>query len=717
MKSSSGGSATKMERKMVEKNRRMHMKRLCFKLSSLIPREHITSSKDALTQQDYLDLAASYIKTLQGRIEKLKQRRELRTSTNGINKDISNEMPIGMRLPVIEVRHQESNLEVVLISGLNRSFTFHEVISILEEEGAEVVNANFSVVGDKIFHTIHSQFCALDMMPTLKLFNYGGSMATLAPGVLLKLLDGMNTGSPKPIGEHRNALLQVTDIVPADLDEKDLWPKHGFYIKVSDSSHSIYVSLPFDQDDLVLSNKMQLGQFIYVDRLEPSSPVPVIMGAKPLPGRHPLLGTPEPIVRVKGNGEKSANHHRRGSWGPEQNPAGSISSPKVVKPTTLDFEEKTPVKDRAWSTQISPLVSRRSAKEGSSGLTPRSSVIGTPLSKMADLKDASSLEKNATTSTTRLRGAAKVEDSSSTSDEQEDTSVISNQLYSHSGSSATSEQSSGNCMPLPGKLSMLGKEAIQHREAAQKVALQALREASATETMVRILKLFSDLSSAARQEAPAACFDQFLSFHQEIVQAVTGLETIQAATSITTTSEKESVIEKDDQGILQEIAHNSVDQHGQANKNASKRRAAVVSKSVSFGRETNEVKRVSLGKHPRSSVNQKASSDRKGVDAVANDENEAPTSSLGSSIKLAKKIQNEAALWFMEFLEAALESGLKKTKGSMGGNGRKSGCCPQSLILRVINWVEVEQSDSNKRPVHPRVAQIARKLRIKAKNP
>ncbi|XP_010936747.1 uncharacterized protein [Elaeis guineensis] len=576
-------------------------------------------------------------------------------------------------------------------------------------------------------------------------------MATLAPGVLLKLLDGMNTGTPKPIGEHRNALLQVTDIVPADLDEKDLWPKHGFYIKVSDSSHSIYVSLPFDQDELVLSNKMQLGQFIYVDRLEPSSPVPVIMGAKPLPGRHPLLGTPEPIVRVKGNGEKSANHHRRGSWGPEQNPAGSVSSPKVVKPTTLDFEEKTPVKDRAWSTQISPLVSRRTGKEGSSGVTPRSSVIGTPLSKMADLKEAGSLvrkscaiskfsrsknlcerdpkipkspfpsEKNATTYTTRLRSAAKVEDSSSTSDEQEDTSVISNQLYSHSGSSATSKQTSGNCMSLPGKLSMLGKEAVQHREAAQKVALQALREASATETIVRILKMFSDLSSAARQEAPAACFNEFLSFHQEIVQAVTDLETIQAATSMTTTSEKESTIEKasekDDQGILQEIVLNSVDQHRQTNMNPSKRRAAVVSKSVSFAPETNEVKNVSLGKHPRSSVYQKASSDRKGVDTVANNEKEAPTSSLGSSIKLAKKIQNEAALWFMEFLEAALESGLKKAKGSMGGDARKSGCCPQSLILRVINWVEVEQSDSRKRPVHPRVAQIARKLRIKAKNP
>nr|XP_010940038.1 transcription factor bHLH162 [Elaeis guineensis] len=157
MKSSSSGSAAKMERKTVEKNRRLHMKSLCLKLSSLIPKEHISTSKDVLTQQDHLDLATSYIKMLQDRIEKLKQRRELQTSVEGISNDISREMTIGIRLPVIEVRHQDSNLEVVLITGLNKSFMFHEVISILEEEGAEVVSASFSAVGDKIFHIIHSK--------------------------------------------------------------------------------------------------------------------------------------------------------------------------------------------------------------------------------------------------------------------------------------------------------------------------------------------------------------------------------------------------------------------------------------------------------------------------------------------------------------------------------------------------------------------------------
>lgn len=68
----------------------------------------------------------------------------------------------------------------------------------------------------------------------------------------------------------------------------------------------------------------------------------------------------------------------------------------------------------------------------------------------------------------------------------------------------------------------------------------------------------------------------------------------------------------------------------------------------------------------------------------------------------------------MEFLEKGLETGMKKSKGTADGDVKK---VPQSLILKVINWVEVEQCDCNKRQVHPKAAQIARKLRIKMKNP
>ena len=107
--------------------------------------------QDAMTKQDNLDQATSYIKYLRARIEKLKQRRLVQTSA------VRNEMGTGYLLPIIEVKYQDLNLEILLISGVNKSFMFHEVINVLEEEGAEVIHASFSVVGDKIYHTIHSQ--------------------------------------------------------------------------------------------------------------------------------------------------------------------------------------------------------------------------------------------------------------------------------------------------------------------------------------------------------------------------------------------------------------------------------------------------------------------------------------------------------------------------------------------------------------------------------
>ncbi|THU45187.1 hypothetical protein C4D60_Mb02t15280 [Musa balbisiana] len=152
MRNYHGGRADlKAERKMAEKYRRLHMKTLYSKLSSIIPAEHRTTAKDIMTKQDNLDQATSYIKYLRERIEKLKQRRLVQTST------ARNEMGTGYLLPIIEVKHQDLNLEILVISGANKSFMFHEVINVLEEEGAQVIHASFSVVGDKIYHTIHSQ--------------------------------------------------------------------------------------------------------------------------------------------------------------------------------------------------------------------------------------------------------------------------------------------------------------------------------------------------------------------------------------------------------------------------------------------------------------------------------------------------------------------------------------------------------------------------------
>ena len=59
-------------------------------------------------------------------------------------------------------------------------------------------------------------------------------------------------------------------------------------------------------------------------------------------------------------------------------------------------------------------------------------------------------------------------------------------------------------------LAQLGKEAVQQWEMVQKIALQALRDATATETLVRSLRMFSNLSESAKADAPASCFERFL---------------------------------------------------------------------------------------------------------------------------------------------------------------------------------------------------------------
>ncbi|KAJ3700727.1 hypothetical protein LUZ61_004432 [Rhynchospora tenuis] len=174
------GCSSKMERKTIEKQRRMHMKSLCFKLASLIPKQPSylsISSKEGGTQVDNLEEAASYITKLRSRIEKLKEmRKKISSSTaNNYANANANDKRMGMltmgMVPIIEVRCQNPNLEVVLITNnttntnTNTSImyhqyhklTFHKVIRIIEEEGADVVNASLSSLADKLVYTIHSQ--------------------------------------------------------------------------------------------------------------------------------------------------------------------------------------------------------------------------------------------------------------------------------------------------------------------------------------------------------------------------------------------------------------------------------------------------------------------------------------------------------------------------------------------------------------------------------
>ncbi|XVE66180.1 hypothetical protein DITRI_Ditri08aG0059600 [Diplodiscus trichospermus] len=149
-------SSPKVERKIIEKNRRNHMKNLQSRLNSLLPHHN---SKEALSQPDQIDEAVNYIKSLETR---LKESREKKESLMGRKRSYrctksAAEMRASLKTPEISINEKGSAIEVALMTGQDSQFMFYEIIRIVHEEGAEVLNANFSVVGSIIFHVVHAQ--------------------------------------------------------------------------------------------------------------------------------------------------------------------------------------------------------------------------------------------------------------------------------------------------------------------------------------------------------------------------------------------------------------------------------------------------------------------------------------------------------------------------------------------------------------------------------
>ncbi|XP_042484608.1 transcription factor bHLH162-like [Macadamia integrifolia] len=132
-------SSSRKDRKIVERNRRNHMKTLCSELNSLIPNQN---SKKSMLQTDQLDEATNYIK---GILEKLERMKEKKEHLAGIEK------------LQIDIHEMGSAFVVNLISGIHNQSMFYELIRVVQEEGAEIINASFSAVNNTFVHTIHSQ--------------------------------------------------------------------------------------------------------------------------------------------------------------------------------------------------------------------------------------------------------------------------------------------------------------------------------------------------------------------------------------------------------------------------------------------------------------------------------------------------------------------------------------------------------------------------------
>ncbi|KAJ8449111.1 hypothetical protein Cgig2_004168 [Carnegiea gigantea] len=161
-----------IDRRIVERNRRIQMNHLCSQLASLLPpRSHFNPSQKRISQADQIEQARHYVIELRERLEQLRQRKEqlgkmMNEEATPSNVEVisdDDEMMVMMdandtaRLPIIQIIDLGGAVEVHLVTSPERDLKLGQVIRVLEEEGAEVENCTFSIQGDKVFHNLHAK--------------------------------------------------------------------------------------------------------------------------------------------------------------------------------------------------------------------------------------------------------------------------------------------------------------------------------------------------------------------------------------------------------------------------------------------------------------------------------------------------------------------------------------------------------------------------------
>ncbi|XP_047328112.1 uncharacterized protein LOC124931642 [Impatiens glandulifera] len=320
-------------------------------------------------------------------------------------------------------------------------------------------------------------------------------MASLTPGVLLKLLKTVNS-NVKVRGEYRSVLLQVITIVPA-LADSELWPNQGFFIKVSDSSHSTYVSLSKEDNNLILNDKLQLGQFFYVDKMKSGIPVPTLLGVRPLPGRHPFVGNPKDLMQIS---EPCKQLITSLNYLPEAKEDESHRKTIVIK------EEKASVASRYMQGVLT-------SSSKVSGLN--TNIDGKRCEDENEIVGAGNKKKVGTVVKSRLQ-ELKVQKRTTKCLPIKQENVNLHCSISNSRDKARLHETM-NWSSLPANLLKHGKGILRMRNLSSMVAAEAQKEASTAAALVKCLGLFAELRSSASQENPHNSLSKFFALHQQLM--------------------------------------------------------------------------------------------------------------------------------------------------------------------------------------------------------
>ncbi|CAD6223293.1 unnamed protein product [Miscanthus lutarioriparius] len=395
----------------------------------------------------------------------------------------------------------------------------------------------------------------------------------LRPGSLQRLLrppdpsddDGDSAPTPRSRSRSRareRALLQVTNITPALSGADPFSGHHGFYLRLSDSARSCYVSLHADHDDLILANGLHIGQIIEVDHLVPSVPAPVLRGFRVLPGRYPCVQQdsgdddvvkevvserprrpsptpplPERRARQASSPAPIGHCHRSRSitnLSEAVSPAAStarrresmmksLDSPKNLRKISVPSVEGNSSDDEDTSDVSSSYSSMSTArrnwdfsgsikdvspgKSGSKTIAHQNDVVNDPLESVRRKAEKAFKVLSKRNSHASIKAPR-------------DSSCAATPI-SQSTSSSGIKWCENNVIwsSLSSSLVRHGKEAMKQRDMALQAVLDGLLEASATEKLIKCLSKYSELHSD-KDDDPKELIGRFLKFSQELDHAI-----------------------------------------------------------------------------------------------------------------------------------------------------------------------------------------------------
>ncbi|XP_030509639.1 uncharacterized protein LOC115724489 isoform X1 [Cannabis sativa] len=397
-------------------------------------------------------------------------------------------------------------------------------------------------------------------------------MVSLTPGVLSKLLNNAANKDVRVTGGHRSALLQVIEILPSlsGADDADPWRSRGFFLKVSDSVHSAYASIS-DQDlDLIYNDEIQLGQFVYVTRLDAASPVPILRGLKPIPKRRPSPCVGKPIDLVPSDllplrevgahfeGSKTKSKITKNDKNVGKSWEKSESKSDIVKPKARNWVTKNGSLEKRMPTEglelrrLSLDSARRSWDQKSAckdDSAHRSVPVPVPRSKSKHVSTSVISDKDTSpkiVSTLKCRNLinSPLKNQNNTLSPPLLKKLTKKELKSSFDCITpirlvnvplTSKIGSGQKISwdmLPHTIADLGKQALQQRNGAYLAAIRSLEEASATNGVIRCMgycfhfRIFAELCLSSKKSSAGSLVKNFLDLNQKMQSSANDIDYI-----------------------------------------------------------------------------------------------------------------------------------------------------------------------------------------------